>query len=87
MGIRRPIESDFEVVCHASAVEVTFKPTRSHYTFNLLADEKGIARLDRLSPDVHVRHAGVTGDTGEYPSSDVRLMARRLAEQALRSGR
>jgi hypothetical protein len=85
MAIRRPLVSDFEAVCHESTVEVTFKPTKSCYTFTLLADEKGIARLDRLSRDFHVRHAGVTGDTGEYPSSDVLLMARRLAQQELRS--
>jgi hypothetical protein len=31
MAIRRPVESNFEVVCHEFDVQVTFKPTNSHY--------------------------------------------------------
>ena len=43
------------------------------------------AALTTPIPMSHRRDAGreTTIDTGEYPSSDVRLMARRLAERAL----
>jgi hypothetical protein len=52
MGIKRPVESDFEVDCHESFVAVTFKLTNSHYTFNLLADEQDVARPGPVSPKV-----------------------------------
>jgi hypothetical protein len=79
MAIRRPVESDFEVVCHEFDVQVTFQPTNSHYGCDVLTD-------GRLSPSgPTVRHDGITGNTGEYPSSEVRLMARHLAERALPS--
>jgi hypothetical protein len=69
MAIRRPVESDFEVVCHEFDVQVTFKPANSHYGCDVLTD-------GRLSPSgPTVRHDGITGNTGEYPSSEVRLMA------------
>jgi hypothetical protein len=81
MAIKRPVERDFQVVCHEFAIQVTFKPTDSHYSFARLAD-------GRLSPDgPTVKHYGITGDTGEYPPSDVHLMARRLADRALASGK
>ena len=83
MAIRRPVERDFEVVCQESTVEVTFKPTSSLYTFNVLVEQKDIARWGPLSLGYSVRHAGVTGDTGEYPPSEVVYMARRLAEREL----
>ena|ERR1700730_4035129 len=81
VGYLLPLERDAWLVCYDSFVEVIFKPTSSHYTFDVLTDR-------RLSPGGPIlRHTGVTGDTGEYPSSEVRLMARRLAEQALASRR
>jgi hypothetical protein len=86
MAIKRPLKSDFDVVCHESFVEVTFKPTKSYYVFNRLVDKKDIARHGPLSPDAHVRHAGLTGDTGEYPAWDVLFMARHLATEVARGG-
>jgi hypothetical protein len=35
---------------------------------------------------VRVRHAGATGDTGDYSSHDVEAMALRLAADAVRRG-
>jgi hypothetical protein len=53
MAIRRPVESDFEVVCHEFDVQVTFKPANSHYGCDVLTD-------GRLSPSgPTVRHDGI----------------------------
>ena len=77
MAIRRPVESDFEVVCHEFDVQVTFKPTNSHYGCDVLTD--GRSQRPNREARRDYRH------TGEYPSSEVRLMARHLAERALPS--
>jgi hypothetical protein len=82
--MKQPAEANFDVKLKDGGVEVTFKPTRSHYSFTFLADPKDIARLGPLSPDYHVRH-GTSGDTGEYVSQEVFEMARRLASAAARS--
>jgi hypothetical protein len=76
-----PLESDFDVVCGESAVEVIFKPANGEYTFNIHTDEKGYGPLTFG----HVRHKGVTGDTAEYPPSDVLSFARRLALRILQA--
>ncbi len=81
--MKEPVESDFAVTREDASVSVTFNPTDSHYSFNLLADPKDISRFGPLSQDVRVRH-GATGDTGEYRSDSVLALARRLAESALR---
>ena len=80
--MKRPTENDFEIKV-ASGVEAIFKPTNSHYSFNRLVDEKDIARFGPISP-ARVRHAGPTGDTGDYDSADVEAMAPRLASAAVR---
>jgi hypothetical protein len=59
-----------------TSVEVTFNQTKSHYSFSLVAH-------GALS-DPWIRHAGPTGDTGEYWSHEVLDLARRLAEEAER---
>jgi hypothetical protein len=79
MGIRRPEASDFEVHRFETFIEVTFRPTRTVYTFTV---HKGHGKARASLSSGHVRH-GRTGDTGEYPSADVHAMARRLAEQEL----
>ena len=61
--MKRPTESDFEINVTGGGVEVIFKPTKSHYSYNRLVDEKDIARFGPISP-ARVRHAGATGDTG-----------------------
>ena len=81
--MKEPVENDFIVTRVGAGVNVTFKPTNSHYSFNLLADPKDVVRFGPLSQDVRVRHAK-TGDTGEYPSESVLAMARQLAEKAVR---
>ena len=59
------------------------QPTKSHYSYNRLVDEKDIARFGPISP-ARVRHAGPTGDTADYDSADVEAMALRLASAAVR---
>ena len=58
--MKRPTESDFEINVMGAGVEAIFKPTRSHYSYNRLVDEKDIARFGPISP-ARVRHAGPTG--------------------------
>jgi hypothetical protein len=81
--MKRPTESDFEINVTGAGVEVTFKPTKSHYSYNRLVDQKDVARFGPISP-ARVRHAGATGDTGDYSSHDVEAMALRLAADAVR---
>jgi hypothetical protein len=63
---------------------VTFKPTESIYTFYLLADPADRKRLGGESPDGVVRHAGPTGDTGDYLEDDVHRLAWTLASEAIK---
>ena len=81
--MKRPTESDFEINVMGAGVEAIFKPTKSHYSYNRLVDEKDIARFGSISP-ARVRHAGPTGDTPDYDSADVEAMALRLASAAVR---
>jgi hypothetical protein len=83
--MKRPAKSDFEINVTGGGVEVIFKPTKSHYSYNRLVDQKDIARFGPISP-ARVRHAGATGDTGDYSSHDVEAMALRLAADAVRRG-
>ena len=63
--MKHPVESDFDTTVTDAGVSVTFKPTHGVYSFYRLADTDDIARLGAVSPG-HVRHAGPTGDTGNY---------------------
>jgi hypothetical protein len=80
--MKRPTESDFEINVMGAGVEAIFEPTRSHYSYNRLVDEKDIARFGPISP-ARVRHGGPTGDTADYDSADVEAMALRLASAAV----
>ena len=73
--IRHPIESNFYAEVSEAAVEVTFAPTRSRYTYSRLGGHESIA--DLLSPTPMIRHAQF--DTGDYPSGEVQAMAYRIA--------
>jgi hypothetical protein len=81
--MRQPIEREFRVQRLDAGVEVTFTPTNSIITYNLLVDPEDIAQFGPVSNDPHVRHAGPTGDFGDYPSSAVLAMAHRLAVAAV----
>ncbi|MGB7007267.1 MAG: hypothetical protein WBE05_22995, partial [Pseudolabrys sp.] len=50
-----------------------------HYTFLRLSNDKYVARLAPLSRDATVRHAGPSGDTGEYDAAQVFEIAYKLA--------
>jgi hypothetical protein len=82
--MKRPERTDYEVVVVDAGVQVTFKPTRSIYKFYLLADADDRKRLGGVSPDGSVRHAGPTGDTGDYLEEDVHRLAWTLASEAVR---
>ena len=72
-------ETDFETQVLEAGVNVFFKPTKSHYTFLRLSNDKHLARSAPLSRDATVRHAGPSGDTGEYDSAQVFEIAYQLA--------
>jgi hypothetical protein len=82
------VESEFEVLPSDGAVEVTFIPTSSHYTFSRLSNRGDIAEFSLLSPDPRIRHAGQSRSSNNYaaPSPEVRYMAFRLASEAARRG-
>ena len=81
-------DTDFEMQVLAGGVNVFFKPTQSHYTFLRLSNEKHVARSAPLSRDATVRHAGPTGDTGEYDPAQVNERANKAdAPLSSRSGR
>jgi hypothetical protein len=82
--IKHPTESDFEVTTSEDAIEVIFKPTRSHYTYTRFVEHKDIVEFGHLSPDPHVRHARRGGNTGAYKSPEVQAMAFRLASEVAR---
>jgi hypothetical protein len=83
--MKRPERTDYEVVVVDAGVEVTFKPTKSIYKFYLLADPADRKRLGGVSPDGFMRHAGPTGDTGDYLEEDVRRLAWTLASEAVKA--
>ena len=82
--MKQPAEDDFTVVeVLESCVTVLFEPTQSYYTFYRLADPNDIKQFGPLSPEPDgVRHAGPTGDTGDYRSDEVQGMAHGLATAA-----
>jgi hypothetical protein len=82
--MRHPVRSDFETAVSEAGVTVTFKPTRSIYSFYRLADSEDIARLGPVS-FTGVRNAGASGDTEDYPSDEVAKMAQRIASEAAAS--
>ena len=82
--IKHPAEFDFEVKTSEAAVEVTFKPTSSHFTYTRFVEHKDIVEFGPLSPDPRVRHAGRSGNTGAYSSPEIQAMAFRLASEAAR---
>ena len=80
--MKQPAETDFDAEVLAAGANVLFKPTRSHYTFFRLAENNRLARSAPLSRDARVRHAGPTGNTGEYDPTEVMEMAYQQACQA-----
>jgi hypothetical protein len=72
--MKHPREEDFEVEVHKGDkddVVVIFKPTGRSYTFSFFPDGP-----------LNVDSAKVTGDVGDYLTSEVDELARRLAYAA-----
>jgi hypothetical protein len=82
--MQHPVRSDFDTAVSEAGVTVTFKPTRSIYSFYRLADSEDIARLGPVA-FTGARHAGASGDTEDYPSDEVEKMAQRIASEAAAS--
>jgi hypothetical protein len=80
--MKRATEADFDIKLSEAGVTAIFKPTNSHYSFNRLVEPRDVAQYGPLSPDARVRHAGPTGDTGDYDSRQVQQMAFVLASLA-----
>ena len=76
--MKHPVTGDFDTAVTEAGVNVTFKPTKSIYSFYRLAESEDIARLGPVSLE-RVRHAGPSGDTEDYPSDEVQDMAQRIA--------
>ena len=82
--MKHPVKGDFDTAVSEAGVAVTFKPTNSIYSFYRLADSHDIARIGTVSPQ-SVRHAGPSGDTGDYASDEVQAMAQQIASEAAAS--
>jgi len=78
--MKHPVRSDFDSAVTEAGVTVTFRPTNSIYSFYRLAGSEDIARLSPVSPG-GVRHAGASGDTGDYPPDEVQDMAQHIAAE------
>jgi hypothetical protein len=82
--MKHPVRSDFQTAVTGTSVAVTFAPTNSIYSFYRLADSEDIARIGPVSP-AGVRHAGPSGDTGDYSADEVQAMAQRIAADIAKS--
>jgi hypothetical protein len=82
--MKHPVRNDFDTAVTEAGVTVTFKPTNSIYSFYRLADGNDVARLGPISL-AGVRHAGVSGDTEDYPADEVQGIAQRIASEVATS--
>jgi hypothetical protein len=77
-GLKHPVRNDFHTVVAKTGVNVTFKPTKSTYSFYRLADNGAITRLGPYS-FAGVQHGRC--NTGDYPSDEVQTMAQQIASE------
>jgi hypothetical protein len=82
--MKHPVRNDFDTAVTEAGVTVTFKPTNSIYSYYRLADGNDVARLGPISL-AGVRHAGVSGDTEDYPADEVQGIAQRIASEVATS--
>jgi hypothetical protein len=82
--MKHPARSDFDTAVTEAGVVVTFKPTKSIYSFYRLADGDDVARLGPVSL-AGVRHAGASEDTEDYPADEVQAMAQRIGSEVATS--
>ena len=74
--IRRPAKSEFHTVVTKTGLSVTFKPTKSTYTF--VTDDAAIERPGSVA-FIGVQHA--TRNTQDYNSDEVEALARQVASE------
>jgi hypothetical protein len=74
--IRRPVKSEFHTVVTKTGLDVTFKPTKSTYTF--VTDNAVAERLGPVS-FIGVQHA--RRNTEHYNSDEVEALARQVASE------
>jgi hypothetical protein len=77
--MKHATEADYVAAVDDAGVHVIFKPTESHYDYDILAD-------GGLSREYHVRHAQ-PGGIGDYVESEVEAMAYEVAKEAYRRSR
>ena len=77
-------EANFDVDIQVPYLVVMFRPTDSRYQFHFLIDGGDIREFGPISLFAEIRHAGATGDTGNYDPDAVRNMARAAALAELR---
>jgi hypothetical protein len=78
--MNHPVRSDFATAVVEAGVTVTFKPTKTIFSFYRLADSDDITRLSTVS-QASVRYAGASGDTEDYASDEVQAMAQQIAAE------
>ncbi len=76
--MKHPVRNDFETAVTEAGLTVTFKPTKSIYSFYRLADGDDVAHLGPVSL-ARVGHAGASGDTEDYPADEVQGIAQSIA--------
>ena len=79
-----PLREDFDILVHDSGVDVTFKPTKSEYSFAHSPIRKILNGTVLSWTRPQVRHAG-TGDTGSYDTAEVAQMAFDVATSAAKT--
>jgi hypothetical protein len=78
--MKHPVRSDFDTAVTEMGVSVTFKPTNTIYSFLRLGGAHDVTRLGPVSPG-SVGHGGLSGDTKDYDSNEIRDMAQRIASE------
>jgi hypothetical protein len=62
---QRLAKDDFEATVQTGSIEVRFKPTNSIFLYARLVEIAEVVTFGPLSPGT-IRHAGPTGDLGDY---------------------
>ena len=85
--MKHPTEDDFTVLeVFESSATVLFEPTQCFYTFYRLVCPNDIKRFGPVSPEPdNIRHAGPSGDIGDYRPDEVQGMAHSFASDTAKA--